>query len=352
MASGDTKTEALLNILGNGGSGDEYRGCCNTKTQQYILDAIDRINSLSPGGGVIKTLTDADAKGEYEGEKYVELWTLPSGIYVKDANTDFTVAYALEEDAPSAIVSTDSPAIFLVYNNGDDYANSITQTSDTIAYVATDGSGNIVEPLMTFGSIFSGTDGDNAGTAGLVPAPASTDLGKFLSADGRWANVPGGSAIKTLTAADYNYPTNSPDRVNPAMLPSGFYQLADSSVYIQEEAKKNNRQERLYYVSEADGNGYNYIFDFFGNGMISSGWHPITIFRGVPSTGAMSRYNSLVGTDEAAEYLYSKQGTQDPTVTPTAGTVGQIYVKTDTQDAYVCVSANGGIYTWKKITTT
>ena len=31
MASGDTKTEALLNILGNGGSGDEYRGCCNTK---------------------------------------------------------------------------------------------------------------------------------------------------------------------------------------------------------------------------------------------------------------------------------------------------------------------------------
>ena len=52
MASGDTKTEALLNVLGNGGSGDEFRGCCNTKTQQYILDAIDRINSIQPGGGV------------------------------------------------------------------------------------------------------------------------------------------------------------------------------------------------------------------------------------------------------------------------------------------------------------
>lgn len=47
MASGDTKTEALLNILGNGGDAAEYRGCCNTKTQSYILDAIDRINAIS-----------------------------------------------------------------------------------------------------------------------------------------------------------------------------------------------------------------------------------------------------------------------------------------------------------------
>lgn len=50
MASGDTKTEAMLNVLGNGGSGDEFRGCCNTKTQSYILDAIDRINAIQPGG--------------------------------------------------------------------------------------------------------------------------------------------------------------------------------------------------------------------------------------------------------------------------------------------------------------
>lgn len=46
MASGDTKTEAMLNALGNGGSADEFRGCCNTKTQQYILDAIDRVQNV------------------------------------------------------------------------------------------------------------------------------------------------------------------------------------------------------------------------------------------------------------------------------------------------------------------
>lgn len=46
MASGDTKTEALLNILGNGGDASEYKSCCNTKTQNYILDAIDRVQNV------------------------------------------------------------------------------------------------------------------------------------------------------------------------------------------------------------------------------------------------------------------------------------------------------------------
>lgn len=46
MANGDTKTEALLNILGNGGDASSYKGCCNTKTQSYILDAIDRVQSV------------------------------------------------------------------------------------------------------------------------------------------------------------------------------------------------------------------------------------------------------------------------------------------------------------------
>ena len=46
MASGDTKTEALLNVLGNGGDASQYKGCCNTKAQSYILDAIDRIQNV------------------------------------------------------------------------------------------------------------------------------------------------------------------------------------------------------------------------------------------------------------------------------------------------------------------
>lgn len=36
---------------------------------------------------------------------------------------------------------------------------------------------------------FFGTDGEIDGTAGLVPAPTAADAGKFLKADGTWADI-------------------------------------------------------------------------------------------------------------------------------------------------------------------
>lgn len=41
-------------------------------------------------------------------------------------------------------------------------------------------------------SNFVGTDGTSAGTAGLVPAPATTDADKYLKSDGTWATAGGG----------------------------------------------------------------------------------------------------------------------------------------------------------------
>lgn len=133
MANGDTKTEAMLNVLGNGGTGDEFRGCCNTKTQSYILDAIDRINAIQPGG-----------------------------------SSDFNDL----ENRPQL--------------------NGTAMTGNT----------NITN--------FTGTDGVNAGAQGLVPAPATTDNGSLLKADGTWGsevwfknqyNFPGVKITKDSRAA-------------------------------------------------------------------------------------------------------------------------------------------------------
>lgn len=44
---------------------------------------------------------------------------------------------------------------------------------------------------------FTGTDGQTAGTSGLVPAPATTDADKFLKSDGTW-DVAGGSSINVV----------------------------------------------------------------------------------------------------------------------------------------------------------
>ena len=47
---------------------------------------------------------------------------------------------------------------------------------------------------------FNGTDGMLPGRAGLVPAPATSDLGKFLSSDGTW-QIAGGSDINNFIGA-------------------------------------------------------------------------------------------------------------------------------------------------------
>ena len=56
---------------------------------------------------------------------------------------------------------------------------------------------------------FTGTDGTNAGTKGLVPAPAVADDGKFLKSDGTWGAPAGGvssvnskTGVVTLDASD------------------------------------------------------------------------------------------------------------------------------------------------------
>lgn len=57
-------------------------------------------------------------------------------------------------------------------------------------------SGDTISATDTTYSNFVGTDGTTAGTAGLVPAPATTDAGKFLKADGTWDTA--GSAINVV----------------------------------------------------------------------------------------------------------------------------------------------------------
>lgn len=53
-------------------------------------------------------------------------------------------------------------------------------------------SSNEISATDTTYSNFVGTDGVDAGTSGLVPAPAATDASKFLRSDGTWATAGGG----------------------------------------------------------------------------------------------------------------------------------------------------------------
>ena len=62
--------------------------------------------------------------------------------------------------------------------------------------------GDTISATDTTYSDFVGTDGTTAGTAGLVPAPTTSDAGKFLKADGTWDTA--GEATNNINSQDWN----------------------------------------------------------------------------------------------------------------------------------------------------
>lgn len=80
------------------------------------------------------------------------------------------------------------------------------KTDQTLRYTAgnniTIAGNNVISATDTTYSDFTGTDGTAAGTAGLVPAPATTDAGKFLKADGTWGTA--GGAANNINSTDWN----------------------------------------------------------------------------------------------------------------------------------------------------
>lgn len=62
--------------------------------------------------------------------------------------------------------------------------------------------GTVISATDTTYSDFVGTDGTTAGTSGLVPAPTTSDAGKFLKADGTWDTA--GEAANNINSTDWN----------------------------------------------------------------------------------------------------------------------------------------------------
>lgn len=60
---------------------------------------------------------------------------------------------------------------------------------------------NEISAIDTIYDAFVGTDGIDAGAAGLVPAPATTDVDKFLKSDGTWAEAATVAQGNTLVAS-------------------------------------------------------------------------------------------------------------------------------------------------------
>lgn len=112
--------------------------------------------------------------------------------------SDFTGATA-QQAGTSGLVPAPTTSDPEKYLKGDGSWGTPTGTTYTAGTNVTISSGNVISATDTTYSNFVGTDGTAAGTAGLVPAPATTDAGKFLKADGTWDTVSAGPTVVQTT---------------------------------------------------------------------------------------------------------------------------------------------------------
>lgn len=182
---------------------------------------------------------------------------------------------------------------------------------------------NVVSATDTTYSDFTGTDGTTAGTAGLVPAPATTDAGKFLKADGTWDTAGGGGGDTV-----YSSKTTSNSATGGAVY---IGNLGTDQTEVADPTTTDNHY-KYFWALPASNNGASYGLP--GNGSVNimgsaKGAESVAIGNqaGMSSYGAT--YSVMIGSDANA-------GPSGVSIGYSSGT-SQDYV------GNVCIGANSKI---------
>lgn len=215
-------------------------------------------------------------------------------------------------------------------------------------------------------SAFTGTDGTAAGVSGLVPAPATTDAGKFLNADGTWGEVKTHKffymdvdLLGRLSVNDsFNLYTDleltqvaTTREIIEACLTGDAYIVAhadispafSSPIYLITE--DGYPESSPYYLTWADywiDAGERYAIPVYYNA-----WADNINSQSLTFGGRTGQYTNYVST-------IIKRNAGAPT-TSTVGTVGQLLEDTTNGKLYICTAIGPGnppsYYTWEKVNT-
>lgn len=164
-----TVNDATLTIQKNGVDVATFTANSSTNQTANITVPTDT-SDLTNGAGFITTAALADYYTKSETYSQQEVNSLIGAIVVPTKTSDLT-------------------------NDGSDGNSTYVEASD-LATVATTGA---YSDLIGAPGDFTGTDGQSAGTHGLVPAPTTSDVNKYLKSDGTWATVQGGGGATVTT---------------------------------------------------------------------------------------------------------------------------------------------------------
>ena len=245
---------------------------------------------------------------------------------------------------------------------------------------------NVISATDTTYSAFTGTDGTAAGSAGLVPAPATSDTDKYLKSDGSWATVSGGGTTYTagaginitnavisatntgkarvLTTDDYNWPaTGTATSVALWLLEDGYYTCEDSSVVVCPDTSTSSISPGAFLIGGTTERKMVFYLTPDGNTR--------RLYSTRISDGVSLAFYNLLGTNNVVDNLTTTSTTvplsanqgkvlkdlvdslairaSGAPTTSTVGSVGTLYEDTTNGKLYQCTAVSGNTYTWTEI---
>lgn len=293
-------------------------------------------------------------------------------------------------DIEDNTISVDTDTIQSKLTAGD----NITISDDTIAATDTTYTAgtnvsiseeNVISATDTTYSAFTGTDGQTAGTAGLVPAPATTDADKYLKSDGTWGTFSGGgpTVVQSLGVSQTDVMSQNAvtsmiyaDPANRRQIRIGDASTGDNNAIAIGKHANAQSQQTIAIGGANNGDTTASANSAIAIGSKSSATASGSIALGIgasaTSSGQMdistnntvfgynsSNYRLLTGLyDPQNAHDAATKGYVDPTTdssaptTATVGRLGQIQIDSANADAYMCVAVDTVTpsYTWKKIT--
>lgn len=234
----------------------------------------------------------------------------------------------------------------------------------------------VISATDTTYSNFTGTDGTAAGAAGLVPAPAVADAGKFLKADGTWGEAGGGgSGVIELTTADYDWNSVSgaaPNGIAMWNMEAGIYHnntdqtlefystntfrnvqvYANMSFVITSHRDNDGRKSTVMQKLTGSNNGVLFITSSYNGSSYSYSTQQLLSTDSIDDrlTSSSTTHSLSAKQGKVLNDKITPTSASGAPTTSTAGELGKIYIDTATNDAYMCVNVSGSTYTWKQIT--
>ena len=396
-----------------------------TKTSELTNDAdfqtwseVDGAINTAIGGLSIPTKTsDLTNDGSDGTSTYVEadeLATVATSGSYNDLNNKPTIPDA---QIQSDWTQSDNTKVDYIKNKPtiptvNDATLTITQNGTSKGtFTANDADDTTIEVSDTTYSNFTGTDGTAAGVAGLVPAPATTDAGKFLKADGTWDSAGGGGPTVVQTTGTSTTDVMSQNATTSMIFadPSTQYKIkigagtsssegghaveighnaaatTTSSVAVGHNATVSGNYGTALGTGATAGTVYNYGCVSIGASASATGKASVAIGQGASATvqgqfdiGGINNnaYNStnyrlLTGLyDPQSAHDAANKGYVDsivvnyatltaagaPTTSTAAVSVGQLYYDSTNDDYYYCSAIDttdpqNPSYTWSALST-